>query len=89
MAQLVERSPHKAEVPGSNPGGSTFFGDPEKGSSIKIGTIQRRLAWPKDDMHKSRDVSFAESGQMEKTPWVCTKSMPGMEEERHGAGREG
>ncbi len=28
------------------------------GSSVKIGTIQRRLAWPlrKDDTHKSRSV---------------------------------
>ena len=28
------------------------------GTSDKIGTIQRRLAWPlrKDDMHKSRNV---------------------------------
>ena len=32
-----------------------------RGSSVKIGTIQRRLAWPlrKDDTHKSRsDTSF-------------------------------
>jgi hypothetical protein len=30
------------------------------GSSVKIGTIQRRLAWPlrKDDTHKSRSVLF-------------------------------
>ena len=30
-----------------------------KGSSVKIGTIQRRLAWPlrKDDTHKSRRVT--------------------------------
>jgi len=29
------------------------------GSSVKIGTIQRRIAWPlrKDDMHKSRRVT--------------------------------
>ena len=40
-------------------------------------------------MHKSRGVSFAESGQMEKTLWVRTKSMLGMEEDRHGAAREG
>jgi len=28
------------------------------GSSVKIGTMQRRLAWPlrKDDTHKSRSV---------------------------------
>ena len=30
--------------------------DSLRGSSVKIGTIQRRLAWPlrKDDTHKSR-----------------------------------
>ena len=30
------------------------------GSSVKIGTIQRRLAWPlrKDDTHKSRSVNM-------------------------------
>jgi hypothetical protein len=30
-----------------------------RGSSVKIGTIQRRLAWPlrKDDTHKSRSVT--------------------------------
>ena len=32
--------------------------DSSRGSSVKIGTIQRRLAWPlrKDDKHKSRSV---------------------------------
>ena len=32
--------------------------DSLRGTSVKIGTIQRRLAWPlrKDDMHKSRSV---------------------------------
>ena len=32
--------------------------DSLRGSSDKIGTIQRRLAWPlrKDDTHKSRSV---------------------------------
>ena len=32
--------------------------DSFRGSSVKIGTIQRRLAWPlrKDDTHKSRSV---------------------------------
>ena len=31
-----------------------------QGSSVKIGTIQRRLAWPlrKDDTHKSRSVNI-------------------------------
>ena len=33
--------------------------DSLRGSSVKIGTIQRRLAWPlrKDDAHKSRSVN--------------------------------
>ena len=33
--------------------------DSLRGSSVKIGTIQRRLAWPlrKDDTHKSRSVT--------------------------------
>ena len=42
---------------------SMLFGRPLdldslRGSSVKIGTIQRRLAWPlrKDDTHKSRSV---------------------------------
>ena len=36
----------------------TMFLDSLRGSSVKIGTIQRRLAWPlrKDDTHKSRSV---------------------------------
>ena len=45
--------------------------DSLRGSSVKIGTIQRRLAWPlrKDDTHKSRSVTnffqacIAEFGQ--------------------------
>ena len=34
--------------------------DSLRGSSVKIGTIQRRLAWPlrKDDTHKSRSVKM-------------------------------
>ena len=34
--------------------------DSLRGSSIRIGTIQRRLAWPprKDDTHKSRSVKY-------------------------------
>ena len=38
-----------------------FEVDSLRGSSVKIGTIQRRLAWPlrKDDTHKSRsETSF-------------------------------
>ena len=35
------------------------FSDLLRESSVKIGTIQRRLAWPlrKDDTHKSRSVN--------------------------------
>ena len=34
--------------------------DSLRGSSVQIGTIQRRLAWPlrKDDTHKSRSVNI-------------------------------
>ena len=41
--------------------------DSLRGSSVKIGTIQRRLAWPlrKDDTHKSRSVdNFFEAPQI-------------------------
>ena len=36
----------------------TVLWDSLRGSSVKIGTMQRRLAWPlrKDDTHKSRSV---------------------------------
>ena len=47
--------------------------DSLRGSSVKIGTIQRRLAWPlrKDDTHKSRSVSnsFANS-IFRPVPWL-------------------
>ena len=35
--------------------------DSLRGSSVKIGTVQRRLAWPprKDDAHKSRSVNIS------------------------------
>ena len=38
---------------------TTFRRDSLRGSSVKIGTIQRRLAWPmrKDDTHRSRSVN--------------------------------
>ena len=43
--------------------------DSLRGSSVKIGTIQRRLAWPlrKDDTHKSRSEKHTH-------PWVSCKS---------------
>ena len=49
LAQLLSRPSFR------NPGRA----DSLRGSSVKIGTIQRRLAWPlrKDDTHKSRSVS--------------------------------
>ena len=42
-----------------SPSPHTHFLDSLRGSSVKIGTIQRRLAWPlrKDDTHKSRSVN--------------------------------
>ena len=48
--------------------------DPLRRSSVKIGTIQRRLAWPlrKDDTHKSRSVSHfspAACVQLKSTLW--------------------
>ena len=38
---------------------ASCISDSLRGSSVKIGTIQRRLAWPlrKDDTHKSRSVN--------------------------------
>ena len=37
----------------------TLYTDSLRGSSVKIGTIQTRLAWPlrKDDKHQSRSVN--------------------------------
>ena len=46
------------------------------GSSVKIGTIQRRLAWPlrKDDTHKSRSVNnFFCSSDFRASKSVCEK----------------
>ena len=39
---------------------ASCISDSLRGSSVKIGTIQRRLAWPlrKDDTHKSRIVDY-------------------------------
>ena len=41
------------------------LGDSLRGSSVKLGTIWRRFAWPlrKDDTHKSRSVNNLESRQ--------------------------
>ena len=56
--------------------------DSLRGSSVKIGTIQRRLAWPlrKDDTHKSRSVNnFFLSASSGYPP-------SGMHKQRHGNG---
>ena len=47
--------------------------DSLRGSSVKIGTIQRRLAWPlrKDDTHKSRSVTNFYITQVPKQNVVC------------------
>ena len=56
--------------------------DSLRGSSVKIGTIQRRLAWPlrKDDTHKSRSVnsSFGER----RTIWPCQGQTQGSQAAR-------
>ena len=58
--------------------------DSLRGSSVKIGTIQRRLAWPlrKDDTHKSRSVNnffFSAKRLGRRGPWenalVCAWSL--------------
>jgi len=50
--------------------------DSLRGSSVKIGTIKRRLAWPlcKDDTHKSRSVKM----QVVETdhPYACSEDHP-------------
>ncbi len=51
--------------------------DSLRGSSVKIGTIQRRLAWPlrKDDTHKSRSVAnFLATAQQSLLPMPRTKA---------------
>ena len=59
--------------------------DSLRGSSVKIGTIQRRLAWPlrKDDTHKSRSVNnffFRQrdgaSGGLAKRWGLCVAAWP-------------
>ena len=56
--------------------------DSLRGSSVKIGTIQRRLAWPlrKDDTHKSRSVnnSFVVLQQ-----WAPTRRAPRIHARAH------
>ena len=61
--------------------------DSLRGSSVKIGTIQRRLAWPlrKDDTHKSRSVliflisyqiCISTSYILSTTFFFCFKALP-------------
>ena len=55
--------------------------DSLRGSSVKIGTIQRRLAWPlrKDDTHKSRSVNnfFLLSSKTKRRPsWSAGRDEP-------------
>ena len=49
--------------------------DSLRGSSVKIGTIQRRLAWPlrKDDTHKSRSVNSSFAGIRHGRRRFCAK----------------
>ena len=69
VAQMVERTLSMREAQGSIPCSSIFFRLVRNYFSLsgvkavsydKIGTIQRRLAWPlrKDDTHKSRTYHF-------------------------------
>ena len=47
--------------------------DSFRGSSVKIGTIQKRLAWPlrKNDTHKSRsDTSFLQVSGLTVFHWI-------------------
>jgi hypothetical protein len=56
--------------------------DSLRGSSVKIGTIQRRLAWPlrKDDTHKSRSVNnfFEILGKQSTHAWGCMGQNAGL-----------
>ena len=51
---ISEVSPHQSSIASE----CQLLTDSLRGSSVKIGTIQRRLAWPlrKDDTHKSGSV---------------------------------
>ena len=63
--------------------------DSLRGSSVKIGTIQRRLAWPlrKDDTHKSRSVNNFFGGCVAPASWHVTLSQAGASHQQ--AGKEG
>ena len=60
----------------AGPRATTLNLDSLRGSSVKIGTIQRRLAWPlrKDDTHKSRSVhNFFPFSKTEEHRSFCKK----------------
>ena len=59
---------------------SPSFSDSLRGSSVKIGTIQRRLAWPlrKDDTHKSRSVNNLFAPQYFATALPCIFQFVGL-----------
>jgi hypothetical protein len=60
MHRYSEREREGVLRPGLTPRWLTYhIGFPSGFPSVKIGTIQRRLAWPlrKDDTHKSRSVN--------------------------------
>ena len=58
LAQVVATDVRKLAFACIVQDASHLYLDSLRGSSVKIGTIQRRLAWPlrKDDTHKSRSV---------------------------------
>jgi len=59
-ADLVTRTTMMGKAAEHVPFQADLLLDSLRRSSVKIGTIQRRLAWPlrKDDTHKSRSVSI-------------------------------
>ena len=67
----------------------TSFLDSLRGSSVEIGTIQRRLAWPlrKDDTHKSRSVNnlFVSLSLIE---WKSPEDPLQMPQARRGHGQD-
>jgi hypothetical protein len=56
IARLLSTSRYRCSLPARKP-----FSDSVRGSTVEIGTIQRRLAWPlrNGDTHKARNVNKA------------------------------
>ena len=82
-APADRRRPPPANLPNTSVGLHNL--DSLRGSSVKIGTIQRRLAWPlrKDDTHKSRSVNNALAAHINVNVRVeCTRSLPTSEVKR-------